>query len=53
MIPLIEKKRFAAEELCRKYRVIRLEVFGSAVGDSFDPDKSDLDFLVEFQIGAN
>ncbi|NWF56876.1 MAG: nucleotidyltransferase domain-containing protein [Syntrophaceae bacterium] len=32
---------------------MRLEVFGSAVGDSFDPDKSDLDFLVEFQIGAN
>ena len=53
MIPLIEKKRLAMEELCRKYRVTRLEVFGSAAGDSFDPERSDIDFLVEFQIGSN
>jgi hypothetical protein len=37
--------------LCGKYRVRRLELFGSAsaVGESFDPDSSDLDFLVEFE----
>jgi predicted nucleotidyltransferase len=36
-------------ELCRRYRVRRLELFGSAVGGNFDPQDSDLDFLVEFQ----
>ncbi len=53
MISLIEKKRLAVEELCRKYRVTRLEVFGSAAGGSFDPERSDIDFLVEFQPGSN
>ncbi len=53
MIPLIERRRLAVEALCQKYRVTRLEVFGSAAGDSFDPEKSDVDFLVEFQVGAN
>jgi predicted nucleotidyltransferase len=36
-------------ELCRRYRVRRLELFGSAAGDEFDPQHSDLDFLVEFE----
>ena len=27
----------------------RLDLFGSAAGDDFDPARSDLDFLVEFQ----
>ena len=53
MISLIEKKLHALEELCRKYRVTRLEVFGSAAGDSFDSERSDIDFLVEFQIGSD
>jgi uncharacterized protein len=34
--------------LCRKSDVRRLAVFGSAVRDYFDPARSDLDFLVEF-----
>jgi predicted nucleotidyltransferase len=29
--------------------VRRLELFGSAAGDRFDPNGSDVDFLVEFQ----
>ena len=49
MISLLEEKRRAIEELCRKYRTARLEVFGSAVGDNFFPERSDIDFLVEFQ----
>ncbi len=36
-------------ELCRRYRVRRLELFGSAAGDEFDPQRSDVDFLVEFE----
>lgn len=38
----------AVERLCRERGVKRLDLFGSATGDDFDPDKSDLDFLVEF-----
>ncbi len=34
--------------LCRRYQVQELALFGSALGDRFEPD-SDLDFLVEFQ----
>ena len=49
MKTLIEEKRQDIEELCRRHRVRRLEIFGSAVGDRFDPRKSDLDFLVEFE----
>jgi len=34
--------------LCEKHGVKRLAVFGSAVKGTFDPDESDLDFVVEF-----
>ena len=53
MIPLIEKKRHSIEELCRKYQAARLEVFGSAAGNLFDPEGSDIDFLVDFQLGSD
>ena len=49
MISLIESNREAIEDLCVKFRVRRLELFGSALTDSkFDSEQSDLDFLVEF-----
>ena len=35
--------------LCQRYDVVRLEVFGSAArGLDFDPATSDADFIVEF-----
>ena len=34
--------------LCQRYQVSRLELFGSAAGERFDTECSDLDFLVEF-----
>jgi len=49
MIALIEQKREAIEALCLQFRVRRLELFGSATGEVFDPATSDVDFLVEFQ----
>ena len=49
MIGLIEEKYDEIARLCRKYHVKRLEVFGSATGDDFDPTSSDLDFLVQFE----
>ena len=48
MVGLIEQHRPQLLELCRKYDVHRLDVFGSAVREDFDPDQSDLDFLVQF-----
>lgn len=47
--PEISNKRAELEALCRQYRVQRLEVFGSAATDRFDPAHSDIDFLVEFE----
>jgi len=48
MIELIEQHRTQVEKLCRKYGVKTLEVFGSAADGSWDPQRSDLDFLVQF-----
>ena len=45
---LIEERRGDLVRLCAKYRVRRLELFGSALTNRFDPRTSDLDFLVEF-----
>ena len=45
----IADKREELAGLCRRYGVARLEVFGSAArGTDFDPQSSDVDFLVEF-----
>jgi len=44
----IENKRDQLKSICRRFHISRLEVFGSAVDGSFDPKRSDLDFLVEF-----
>jgi len=48
MIAEIASHREALEELCRRFHVRRLDLFGSAASDGFDPARSDLDFLVEF-----
>ena len=37
-------------ELCQRYHVRRLSLFGSVLGDDFHPD-SDVDVLVEFEPG--
>jgi predicted nucleotidyltransferase len=48
MIELIERHRVEVERLCRKHRVKKLEVFGSAVDGHWDAETSDVDFLVEY-----
>ena len=50
---LIQEKLEAITELCRRYHVAQLEVFGSAADDSLDSENSDVDFLVEFQPGQD
>lgn len=49
MNPAIQEKIEALRGLCIKHRVERLDLFGSATRDDFDPETSDLDFLVEFE----
>ena len=49
MIRDIEAHRGALESLCQRFRVRRLELFGSAAAGAFNPRSSDLDFLVEFE----
>ena len=48
MIPLIADHTEAIADLCRKHQVQRLDLFGSAASGDFDPESSDLDFLVTF-----
>ena len=49
MLSLIAERAPEIAELCRRFQVRRLEVFGSAADDDdFDPERSDVDFLVEF-----
>ncbi len=49
MHPAIADKRKKLTDLCRRYGVARLEVFGSAArATDFDPKTSNADFLVEF-----
>ena len=49
MIELIEHDLDTLAAICRAHHVRRLEIFGSAVDGTFDPETSDLDFLVEFE----
>lgn len=51
--PLVADRSEEIAELCRKHQVQRLDLFGSAATDDFDPDTSDLDFLVTFLPEAN
>jgi predicted nucleotidyltransferase len=39
------------EEVCRRYRIRELSLFGSAARDEMTPD-SDVDLMVEFEPGA-
>ena len=48
MDPAVQQKLSALRRLCTRYGVRRLELFGSAATGGFDPNRSDLDFLVEF-----
>jgi uncharacterized protein len=49
MHSLIQDRVAAVADLCVKHRVRRLALFGSSTTPHFDPTRSDLDVLVEFQ----
>ena len=48
MIREVEQQRLALIELCQRYRVLELQLFGSAAAGAFVPATSDLDFVAEF-----
>lgn len=49
MVRIVEIKRNAVADLCARYHVRRLELFGSATKKEFDEASSDFDFIVEFK----
>ncbi len=48
MIALVEQKKQSIADLCRRHEVRRLDLFGSAARGDFQPERSDLDFVVQF-----
>ena len=49
MIGLVSERLDQLRELCGTHGVARLDLFGSAASGAFDPNRSDLDFVVEFK----
>jgi hypothetical protein len=50
MHSFIANHRAEIAEICRRYDVVKLEIFGSAArGEDFDRRRSDADFLVQFR----
>jgi predicted nucleotidyltransferase len=49
MTAMLMARREELVALCLKYRVRRLDVFGSAARDDFDERSSDIDLLVELE----
>lgn len=54
-VDILAEKMAGIRELCRKYSVKRLCLFGSALGAEWDAATSDFDFLAEFYdpVGMN
>jgi predicted nucleotidyltransferase len=48
MNSIVKEKIPQLVELCKKYSVVRMYLFGSAARDDFDPATSDIDLLVAF-----
>lgn len=49
MVPVVREKMAEFVALCRRRGVKHVSVFGSAAEGGFDPEHSDIDFLVEFE----
>lgn len=52
MYEMTQEQRARFEQLCQQYHVRRIDLFGSGARDDFDPKRSDLDFLVEYEPNA-
>ena|SRR5688572_17949076 len=49
MNDFVDSRRAEVASICRRLGVKRLDVFGSAARGLFNPESSDVDFLVEFE----
>ena len=49
MVGVLQSKHDLISAICRKYRVLRLFAFGSALREDFRLGESDVDLLVEFE----
>ena len=49
MSSVVDAHREALADLCRRTGAKRLDLFGSAARTDFDSERSDLNFLVEFE----
>ena len=47
-LPVIDGKIEELTELCRRFNVKRLEIFGSTTTHAFRTESSDFDFIVDF-----
>lgn len=55
MIPLVADNLDKIAALCRQYRIQKLELFGSATGEAWDSDTSDIDLIAdlgEYEVGV-
>ena len=52
MQPIVKSRLAELRKLCRRFHVRRLDLFGSAARGDFDPKRSDVDFVVEFEKNA-
>lgn len=55
MIALVADNLDKIAALCREYHIRKLELFGSATTDAFDPDTSDIDLIAdlgEYELGV-
>ena len=48
MIDLVANHLDAIAALCREFGITRLDLFGSAAAGDFVPERSDIDFIVEY-----
>lgn len=48
MVAILEDRIGAIRAACERFRVVRLDIFGSVLRDDFEPERSDIDFLVDF-----
>ena len=47
MVEFVRERLPQVEVLCRQYGVRELQLFGSALGEGFDPERSDIDLVAD------
>lgn len=49
----IDIDKNSLDDFCQRHGLSRLSLFGSVLREDFDPDRSDIDVLVEFLPGSD